>query len=947
MDALPALGAWLVATAWAQPQYSAPYVHFESGLVHPVALSPDRSRLFVANVAEARIELFSVGKTLHYEGAVPVGLEPVTVVPRTDQEVWVVNHISDSISIVDVSAMQVVRTLLVGDEPRDLVFASGRAFVTTAHRGQHRLHPDLQEVPGAGDPAFTTPGVGRADVWVFDAKDPGPGIGGTPLAIRTLFGDTPRALAVSPDGQTVYAAVFHSGNRTTVVPEGAVCDGFDSAAPCFVDGREVPGGNPGPATNVFGDPAPEVGLIVRYDPVTNRWVDDAARDWSGAIRFELPDYDVFAIDAQTLEDAAPPVSGVGTTLFDLTVDPEGRLYVAHTEAHNDVRFEGPGTFGGTTVRGRLASAGMTVIDRGEVTRHRLNPHLEYQVRPRGIPAPPEQAVHSLATPVDAVLSADGSTLYVAALGSRHVGVVPTEALRAGRFDPTEASGRYLATGGGPSGLALDDEAARLYVYTRFDHAVATIDLVTGETVDRYRLPSPEPAVVTQGRRLLYDAEGSSNGEASCAACHVYADVDHLSWDLGNPDAPVVTNPVPIAEGAQARATINGTGNPNDTHPMKGPMATQTLKGIQHHGALHWRGDRSVGPHGTDPFDVRTSFLNFSVAFTGLLGGRDAPDRGAMDAFWQFTASLALPPNPVRRLDRALTPTQAAAFAFFDSEHRKSDGVLPLDGLGRDCEACHSLDPEQGFFGSLGLITFERDPQAVKIPHLRNLYQRVGMFGTPTVPGIGLEGATHLGPQVRGYGFTHDGSVDTLFRFFSSEMFDARGPDVGFRSDEERRSMVDYMLAFDADVAPIVGQQITVKGTPTATQQLRIDELLHAASRPFVSKLLGGNVTECDVVAFAGPQGWLHEPGVGFHEADRSGVLSLEGLLDRPEPVTFTAVLPGTGERYLRAREAVRASPGASSPVHPPRGWGGAWVGLAALVTAGLWLLFRWVPRRRR
>ena len=77
----------------------------------------------------------------------PVGLEPVAVAARTNTEVWVVNHLSDSVSIVDVGATppRVVRTLLVGDEPRDIVFAGRprrrhftRAFITTAHRGQNR-----------------------------------------------------------------------------------------------------------------------------------------------------------------------------------------------------------------------------------------------------------------------------------------------------------------------------------------------------------------------------------------------------------------------------------------------------------------------------------------------------------------------------------------------------------------------------------------------------------------------------------------------------------------------------------------------------------------------------------------------------------------------------------------------------------------------------------------
>src|SRR5205823_5307154 len=110
---------------------------------------------------------------------------------------------------------RVVRTLLVGDEPRDIVFGGPqrtRAFVTAAHRGQN--------IPF--DPQLTTPGIGRADVWVFDAEQLGDTLGGTPLTIITLFTDTPRALAVSPDGATVYAAGFHTGNRTTTITEEVV-----------------------------------------------------------------------------------------------------------------------------------------------------------------------------------------------------------------------------------------------------------------------------------------------------------------------------------------------------------------------------------------------------------------------------------------------------------------------------------------------------------------------------------------------------------------------------------------------------------------------------------------------------------------------------------------------------------------------------------------------------
>ncbi len=50
----------------------------------------------------------------------PVGLEPVALAARTDTEVWVVNHLYDSVSIVDVGATppRVVRTLPVAGSER-------------------------------------------------------------------------------------------------------------------------------------------------------------------------------------------------------------------------------------------------------------------------------------------------------------------------------------------------------------------------------------------------------------------------------------------------------------------------------------------------------------------------------------------------------------------------------------------------------------------------------------------------------------------------------------------------------------------------------------------------------------------------------------------------------------------------------------------------------------
>ena len=929
------LAAILLCPAFALAQ-SPDFITFESGHVRPLAMSADGAQLFAVNTPNNSLEVFSITPTgLSLQARVPVGLEPVAVAVRSPTEVWVVNHLSDSVSVVTLSGTpHVTRTVLVGDEPRDIVFAgtSNYAFITTAHRGQQRTNPSIAGVPGAGDPQLTTPGVPRADVWVFDPAGLGTTVGGMPVRIVTLFGDTPRALAVSPDRSTVYAAILQSGNQTTSVNQESVCDGFLTFLPCFTLEDETPRGNtlmpgglPGPSSNVEGRRAPEVGMVVRFNKTTNRWEDTLGRNWNNAVRFRLPDKDVFAINANTLAQTAF-YTGVGTTLFNMVANPvSGKLYVTNSDAQNLTRFEGPGVVGGSTVQGNLARMRITVISGTSIAPRHLNKHIDYSTLATEPGFDPTTKNHSLSTPLGMAVSSNGARLYVAAFGSSKVGVFDTVSLENNTFDPRTASANYIpVSGGGPSGLVLDEARNRLYVMTRFDNSVKAINLATRVQIASATLPNPEPASVVQGRPILYDANFSSaNGEASCASCHIFGDKDELAWDLGNPDDVVTSNPIPkrLATSLEIGlfqllttfpgAPINGTGNPNEFHPMKGPMTTQTLRGMVNAGAMHWRGDRANGFFGVDtrttpPFDSNLSFMNFIVAFQGLLGRASMPTPAEMQRFTNFQLQVELPPSPIRNLDNSLTPAQAAGAAFYFGA-RRSDGTTTSATSGFNCNGCHVVSAAGGFFGTDGQASFEGITQIFKIPHLRNIYTKIGMFGFPDSRFFDKPESGNLGDQVRGFGLTNDGVVDTVDRFLSAIVFrnNLLGPGVGIPDATTRRNLEQYVLAFDTDLAPIVGQQATLTNTNGTAVNPRIDLLIARARAPFTSKILGGNVTECDLVAkvaFGGRvHGYYYEvasstwiPDDGTANIADSTLRALAATAG--QEVTYTAVPPGSGLR---------------------------------------------------
>ncbi len=895
------------------------FVNFETPSVHPLELSPDGARLAVANGPDGRVEIFALSPTgvPAPESAIATGLDPVSVRWRTANELWVVNHVSDSVSVVDVAARQVIATLKTEDEPCDVVFA------------------------GSPQRAFVSCSVVDA-VLVFDPAN----LATTPQRIPIL-GEDPRALAVSPDGSKVYVAIFESGNGTTILAGGGDGDIIDFPPNAVSDfrgpyaGMNPPpnsGNNFVPARNPGAGTAPPVGLIVRKN-AAGEWRDDNNRDWtslvSGAnadasgrpVGWDVIDNDVGIIDTATL--GVTYATRLMNLCMAIAVNPaSGRVTVVGTEALNEVRFE-------PNVNGRFIRVNLGRFEAatpGAPAINDLNPHLNYASHT----APQTERDKSIGDPRAIAWRADGTRGYVAGMGSDNVIAIDANGARV-NSEPIEV-------GRGPSGLAVDELRGRLYVFNRFDASLSVIDLQTDTETARVSFFDPTPAAIQAGRPFLYDTHRTSGlGHVSCASCHIDARIDRLAWDLGDPSGVVKNVGSPRHN---LGANFPGlTGNFTHFHPMKGPMTTQTLQDIIGKEPHHWRGDRD-------------GLEEFNGAFVGLLGDDTTLTGPEMQQFENFLSTIYFPPNPFRNVNNTLSTNVPLPGHFKTGRFGSAGQPLPngnaLRGLnttyrplnrGIDrgafaCVTCHNVPIGNGTDTTVNIINGTFTPiapgpngerhhmmvsvdgssqRAFKVPQLRNMYDKVGFEMTQLI-------------SRAGFGFAHDGAIDSLARFFSEGAFTPA-------NDQEIADLVALMLSFtgsdfgsplDAfeppgtasqDVHAAVGRQATLTG-PAAP----------APDHALLTELIGlATANKIDLVAHGrfenSPRGWQLVGG-NWQRDERLASETLEAILTRASPaspVVFTAVVKGTGRRigierdrdglldFDETRDLVPAVPGIQNP----------------------------------
>jgi DNA-binding beta-propeller fold protein YncE len=861
------------------------FVNFETAPLHALAISPDGATLAACNLPDNRVEIFdlTVNPPAH-KTSVFVGLDPVTVRFRNSNELWVANHISASINVIDIEKGQVTRSIDLPDGPADIVFAGDpqRAFISC--------------------PAANL-------VIVYDPAN-------NQIVKQLAIGaERPKAMGVSPDGSKVFVAIFESGNGTTILaPRFTSLTHFAPAGPADLPIGPYAGQNPPPnsGTNLFPAigtnlpptaVAPRVSLIVKRQN-NGHWLDDNNGDWtefvsgdqaalSGRVPgWDLPDHDVAIINTADLSISY--INRLMNICMDLAVNPKtGQIAIVGSEALNHVRFEPVLQSIFTRVELALISpdtASTAILD--------LNPHLDYKVR--SIPELPR--ARTIGDPRGAVWNSTGERLYVTGMGSDNLLVLDASGNRIA--DP-------IAITGGPLAMALDEARHKLYVLCRFGASIAIVNTETLKLETNLRFFDPTPTRIRLGRNHFYNTHKSSGlGQAACASCHLDGRTDRLAWDLGSQLGKIKKIVSPDFNFANTVPEQT-----NDFHPMKGPMTTQTLQDIIGHEPFHWRGDR-------------LGIEEFNPTFEDLQGADDQLTDPEMQEFEDFLASIFFPPNRLRNFDNSLPQkVQLPGQKSLGRGRLNKGDPLPngnanaglnffVSKTGGGCTACHSLPsghgPDRVFkngswkpltVGTNGqhhvsLVQIERSGLLpFKIPHLRSLAQKTGL--------------DFSSDQSRsGFGFTHDGRLDSLVRFLQ-DGFD-------LTDDQQTADTIAFLFAFSGsdlkgalpnstdknnvpgdfsrDVPASTGKQLLVAGT-SGNFDLFVGRAISSTGR--LELIVKGSVSN----EF---RGWWFSRSLNGFQSDRkseqASKIQLLDLASKNGPFLAMLVPEGTGKRIALDRD---------------------------------------------
>lgn len=609
-----------------KPPSAVGYHAFLSPHASPIAVSG--GRVFVVNTQAGTVDVIA-GETRALVARVNVGIEPVGIAVRPDgREVWVANHVSDSVSVIDADAesptyLQVVATVQEFDpatkatrfdEPVGIAFAGNdKAYVALSSENQ---------------------------IAVIDV--------GTREIVKRLAitAQEPRAIAVR--GDHLYVIPFESNNQTQLSGgSGSKMDGnlvtFDAWEHSIKNNNVLSLGH--------------VVDIVKHPKV--------------------PDRDLFVFDTKT-DKLVQTVNTLGTLLYGLAVDSKGRVFISQTDARNDVNGRaGTKKHGLAELEGRAFLNRITRVD-FSVTGHPTQ-FFDLEPLPPKDPAPGA----ALATPFGIQVSDDDSTLVVSAAGSDKLFTVDAAS--------GEVLGR-VAVGAVPEGIALesgtDGKPLRAWVLNAVANTVSVVDVsapASPKVVETIVLEDPTHPVVKRGRIAFETASASTTATFSCASCHPNGHTDQLLWVLktpvvtgGNQIMPRLTMPL---RGLRDTEPYHWDGIPGD--PYGGINSASIKTGVPPNS----RADlpESSTRHVVDGSLASTMGKNGDKTMNdeGKAGALTAAER---DALAKFLLAVPFPPAPKRAYTNVLSDEAAKGFRLFHIDG-DNDPSKPKPNV---CGDCHRM-----------------------------------------------------------------------------------------------------------------------------------------------------------------------------------------------------------------------------------------------------------------
>ncbi|MCH8006733.1 MAG: hypothetical protein IH888_10970, partial [Planctomycetes bacterium] len=257
-----------------------------------------------------------------------------------------------------------------------------------------------------------------------------------------------------------------------------------------------------------------------------------------------------------------------------------------------------------------------------------------------------------------------------------------------------------------------------------------------------------------------------------------------------------------------------------------------------------------------------------IDFQSLMGDDEPLSAGEMDDFEAFVATLTPPPNPFRNMDGS------TANSFPNGGDPAGGETLFLNALlvvgTVTCNACHSVPT--GTNGTVIQASALQETQSIKVPQLRNMYEKTGFSQMSS-------------NNNRGFGFIHDGSIDTLFEFLKFPAFQ-------FADDLERRHVEAFLMCFSTDTHAGVGVQATLPDAAPAAQPATVADQIGLAAGGAVGLVAKGLV--------GGEQrGYYLADAVTFQSDRATETISTAALMALAAPgaqITFTLVPAGSQAR---------------------------------------------------